>query len=59
MSLKKSEEYYYFQNKASHYNNIINIKSRLDTKPPLTLRKTIDYHDIKNAKKHLPHLREF
>jgi hypothetical protein len=59
MSIKKTEDYVYFQNKASHYSNIIKAKSRLDMSQPRSLRKTIDYHDIRNAKKHQPHLREF
>ena len=57
MSVKKTEDFLYFQNKASHYHNIVKAKSRLDDKIHESLLHTVDYHDIKNIKKHQPHLR--
>lgn len=56
MSLKKSEEFFYFQNKASHYHNIRTAKSKLDNTPPQSFSQTIDYHQIK-PNNHQPSLR--
>lgn len=57
MSVMKSEDFLYFQNKASHYNAIISAKSHISTHLPPNLRKTIDHpssynRDLSYNRKH-------
>jgi hypothetical protein len=43
MSVKRSENYLYFQNKAQHYHNIQTARPSVQSRLPASLRSTIDH----------------
>jgi hypothetical protein len=43
MSVKRSEGYLYFQNKAIHYHKVRTARPLINDQPPSSLRNTIDH----------------
>jgi hypothetical protein len=43
MTVKRSENYLYFQNKAQHYHNVQTAKSKVEHQLSLPMRRTLDH----------------
>lgn len=53
MSIKRTEEFVYFQSKAKHYDNIQKIKPVIKTRSPnLSVNSEHHYHKIPHMKKY-------
>lgn len=50
MSIEKTEEFIYFQNKAKHYDNIRKIKPTVDDQLSKSMRNTMDHTSPPNKK---------
>lgn len=59
MSIERTEQFIYFQNKAKHYDNIRKIKPKIDDKLSKSMRNTIDYSISKSKKYKEPHLKQY
>lgn len=51
MSINRSEQFLYFQNKSKHYDNINKVKATVDDKLSKSLRNTIDHSSSRNKDK--------
>ncbi len=51
MSINRSEQFVYFQNKSKHYDNINKVKATVDDKLSKSLRNTIDHSSSRNKDK--------
>jgi hypothetical protein len=50
MSIERTEEFIYFQNKAKHYDNIRKIKPKVDDQLSKSMRNTMDHTSPPNKK---------
>lgn len=59
MSINRSEEFVYFQNKTKHYDNVKKARATVDDKLSKSLRHTIDHSSDTRRKSIEPYLKKY